>query len=1132
VIEFRVLGTLNLLDADGREIRPVLAQPKRVALLTYLAASPRGFHRRDSLVALFWPELDQEHARGALRQALHGLRRSLTDGAIVSRGDDEIGLGQNCWCDALAFERAIETARHDDALRLYRGDLLDGFFISGAPEFERWLENERARLRRRAVESAWTLADSSRAAGDVSLAAHWARHAAGLVRDDEEALRRLIAILGDLGDRAGALQAYDVFARRLAEEYEVEPAAETRALIAAVRSRENKLPAERSRPSEPEDRPEPVDRHALAGNPEVVDAVPIGRRPHRQTVGRDRERRELRIAFDSVLSGRALVLGVAGEPGIGKTTLIEDFVSDLTVGAGPYRMAKGRCSERLAGTEAYLPLLEALGGLLRGPGVDAVSSLMKQHAPTWYLQTAGTSIDDLSERVALAHVQASSQERMKRELSAFFEELSRVSPVLLFLDDLHWADASTVDMLAYLATRFASMRMMIVVTYRPSELLLAKHPFSQLKLDLQSRGACRELQLELLSAGDVERYLAVEFPGHQFPATFSALIHTRTEGSPLFMTDLLRYLRTRGVIANERGSWIVTQSVPLLENDLPESTRAMIQRKIEQLGESDRNLLTAAAVQGYEFESAVVAAATVSDAAEVEGRLEALDHAYGFVRRAGERQLAGGALSVRYRFVHVLYMNALYGTLTPTRRAKLSLLVAEALLEHYGAHSAEVASNLALLFEVGCDIDRAVDYLLFGAQNSSRVFANQEAIVLAQRGLALLDRLASTPERIRQEMLLQLALALPLGATRGVGHPDVGAAYGRAYDLWKQSGTHGELFGVPAGLWGFYIVGAQMGTATALAKELLRFAERSGDPAMLVIAHDALGITLHHSGEHRLALKHFESGIAVYSIELSPTFSTMPIEPGVSMLSESARVLWVLGYPDRALRRLAEAMALSERVPHPEARGFAPVFGAFLHQLLGDVSMSLKYTEAVIAVARDRDIATTLAWGTVQHGWALAQLGRIEEGIGEMLGSLAAQRAAGSIIAHSQFLAMLAEAFIAGSRFEEALTAVNEGLQVAETTGDHYWDSELLRHKAELLLVTTKDVFEAESCLSQAIAHARDRGAKSHELRATMNLARLWRNKGRKRDARHALGDIYGWFTEGFDTADLIEARTLIAGLS
>lgn len=240
MVEFRILGTVKLVGAGGRELRSVLAQSKRVALLAYLAAAtPRRFHRRDSLVALFWPELDQEHARAALRQALHVLRRSLGDGALESRGDDEIGLGHaDFWCDMRAFDNAIEAGRDADALELYRGDLLDGFFISGAPEFEHWLEDERADLRRRASEAAWKLATCSQAAQETSLAVHWARRGAALARDDESSLRRLISLLSELGDRAGAVQAYETFARRLAEEYEVEPASETRALMASVRARE------------------------------------------------------------------------------------------------------------------------------------------------------------------------------------------------------------------------------------------------------------------------------------------------------------------------------------------------------------------------------------------------------------------------------------------------------------------------------------------------------------------------------------------------------------------------------------------------------------------------------------------------------------------------------------------------------------------------------------------------------------------------------------------------------------------------------------------------------------------------------------------------------------------------------
>src|SRR6266704_119384 len=239
VVEFRILGALNLLGAGGRELSSVLAQPKRIALLAYLAAAtPRRLHRRDSLLALFWPELDQEHARAALRPALHGLRHALGDGVLVTRGDEDIGLdAERIRCDVVEFERAAEVGRLADALDLYRGDLLEGFFIRGAPEFEQWLEDERARLKAVDLRSATLLAERSEERGGLTESAQWSRRALRIAPLDEPALRRLMKTLDSLGDRAGALDAYETFAKRLTAELEADPAPETRALAGAVRER-------------------------------------------------------------------------------------------------------------------------------------------------------------------------------------------------------------------------------------------------------------------------------------------------------------------------------------------------------------------------------------------------------------------------------------------------------------------------------------------------------------------------------------------------------------------------------------------------------------------------------------------------------------------------------------------------------------------------------------------------------------------------------------------------------------------------------------------------------------------------------------------------------------------------------
>ena len=288
----------------------------------------------------------------------------------------------------------------------------------------------------------------------------------------------------------------------------------------------------------------------------------------RHSVGRQKELAELGRAFESAAAGQGLFLCVTGEPGIGKTTLVEDFLSELAATGRPCALARGRCSERLAGTEAYLPFLEALESLLHGDGGEAAARVMKATAPNWYAQVAPPAAEDSSLARVLAESKAATQERLKRELGAFLQELSHLRPLLLFFDDLHWADASTVDLLAYLGGKCAGMRALLVFTYRPTDLVVGKHPFGPVKLDLQAHGVCRELALEFLTRPDLDRYLALEFPEHCFPEEFAALVHARTEGSPLFMADLLRYLRDRQVLTLEQGRWTLRESVPDLQRDL------------------------------------------------------------------------------------------------------------------------------------------------------------------------------------------------------------------------------------------------------------------------------------------------------------------------------------------------------------------------------------------------------------------------------------------------------------------------------------------------------------------------------------------------------------------------------------
>ncbi len=486
------------------------------------------------------------------------------------------------------------------------------------------------------------------------------------------------------------------------------------------------------------------------GTTATAPGTPSQKSAKRNIVGREKEGAQLHTALEKCVSDRGGIVCISGEPGIGKTTFVENFLASLSESAPPCYIARGRCSERLAGTEAYLPILEALESLLRGESRDFFARVMKEQAPTWYLQIAPVSAaSDPAFADLLADAKVASQERLKRELNGFLQELSRWRPVVIFCDDLHWADISTVDMLSYIGNRSDTMRVLLVGSYRPSDMLLAKHPFLQVRRELQSRGLCHEISLAFLGEEDVERYLALEFPGHKLPPFLGSLVHSRTEGNPLFMTDLLRDMRDRAVIAERDGHWMLAQPVPEVESGLPESIRGMIERKIDKLAESDKHLLAAASVQGQEFDSSTVSAALGGDVNEVEERLMELARVHGLVRLLDEHELPDGTLTQRFAFVHALYQNALYAMLRARQKVSLSGAIGEALARSHAENSSEIASDLAYLFESARQFEKAADYFLTTSDQAASVYANQEAEQLARRAMSNAEKLNGPPRFTR-----------------------------------------------------------------------------------------------------------------------------------------------------------------------------------------------------------------------------------------------------------------------------------------------------------------------------------------------------------------------------------------------
>ncbi|PWT81244.1 MAG: hypothetical protein C5B57_10875 [Blastocatellia bacterium] len=855
----------------------------------------------------------------------------------------------------------------------------------------------------------------------------------------------------------------------------------------------------------------------------------VGRK--HQSVGRRKERAELRAAFDLASSGHGLLLCVSGEAGLGKSTLIEDFLADIGSEGTRCRVARGRCSERLAGAEAYLPLLDALGDLLRGEQ-GSLTRLMTTVAPLWHMQVEPADLHESSGRSAMSPAPSGTQERLKRELVAFFEDACRQSPIILFFDDLHWVDMSTVDVLGYLARHFESLPLLIVATYRPAELLIQKHPFLSTMRDLQGRGLCREIALEFLSREEIEQYFALRFGDHHLPETFVDLIYAKTEGNPLFVVDVLDYLAVRHVVSDEHGQWTLTRSLPDIARDLPESVRGMIQRKIDTFNDTDRRLLVAASVQGYEFDGAVLANVLGIDAAEIEEQLDTIDKVHGFVRRIGEQEFPDHTLTLRYRFVHVLYQNMLYDSLTPARKMSLSRAVGTALETFCGGKITDVVSELAVLFEAARDFSKAADYFLITAKRAAHVFAYEETVVLGQRAL---DNLGGFPEgvdRRRRELAILMTMGIPAIASRGFSSPAVQEIFDRATPLCVEFHETGQL---AIALWGMAannIVKLQLDEAGEAVDRLNQLAQRDQDLTVKVQGAVSAGVVCYYRGDFEEALEHFVDWETHCTLDVRRSMCRRSgYDQVVSLRSYRAWTLWCLGCHDRAVAEMHAAVQSSADVSHTYTVAFALTFATVLDLWSGNWDQLKIDNDRTLSMATKEGFAYFAGTSICLDGFVLIHEGRREAGLARIQEGLTRLGSIDGRSTRRRIVTEYAEQLALADRADEGLGIVDAEI---ETVGsDHFWDAELFRTRGELLAMRANraDMAEAERWFRRAVEIAKRQRARWFELRAAMSLSRLWQSEGKTADARALLSETYGRFTEGFGTADLEAARDRLAML-
>jgi DNA-binding winged helix-turn-helix (wHTH) protein len=475
-------------------------------------------------------------------------------------------------------------------------------------------------------------------------------------------------------------------------------------------------------------------------------------------VGRDRELAELGACLRTTLVGQRQIVLVTGEPGIGKSALIDAFQDRSASDVPGIRIARGQCVEGYGGKEAYYPMLEALGQLCLGSEADFVVQTLAAQAPTWLVQFPALVKPEHRELLP-REILGATRERMLREIGEALETITSRTPLLLIFEDLQWVDHSTVDLLSALARGRASAKLMLIVTYRPVDLVLSNHPFKGLKQDLLVHQLCREIALEPLREAEVTEYLTARSSETSLPAGLAWFIHRHSEGNPLFMVAALDHMTQRGLISRENGSWQLRVALEEVALEVPETLREMIEAQIERLSADEQRALEVASVTGAAFSTGVSAAATNFNPEDFEDLCERLSRRHHIVRSAASQQFPDGSVSPRYEFVHALYREVFYRRQGLGRRAKLHRRIGERLESLYSGRLSEIAPELAHHFEEGSDWPRAVKYLRLAAETTRRRFAHPEAAVLLRHALELASKLPEAERAAAEtETLEKLAM--------------------------------------------------------------------------------------------------------------------------------------------------------------------------------------------------------------------------------------------------------------------------------------------------------------------------------------------------------------------------------------
>lgn len=1168
-LDISLLGPIQV-TLDGQLILGFKSNKAR-ALLAYLAVEAYKPHRRESLAGLLWPEWSEREALSNLRYTLSDLRRAINDRTanppflIISRDSIQFNTASDHWVDVTSLTQKLESRTisiegQEKAIDLYRGSFLEGFSVDDSPAFDEWALLTREKLARQVLASLHALAGFNEERGEYEKAQSHAWRQLELEPWAESAHQLLMRVMALTGQRSAALAQFESCRKLLKEELDVEPSEETKKLYEEIRAGKIKHPA--SSPITQLEQPSFLEMES------PQDETPI-------MVARESELEKMNEFLEQALAGQGRAVFITGEAGSGKTSLIQEFTRRAQETNSELIVASGNCNAYTGIGDPYLPFREILE-LLTGDVESrwAAGTITHDHALRLWNMVPITShaimdvgldlIDTFLRRTTLLErVKASTSgqsnwlanlekllERKPTTVVAMhqvdlFEQYTRVlqgleqaSPLLLVIDDLQWADAGSINLLFHLGRKIKGNRILILGAYRSEEITLGRdggrHPLEPVINELR-----REFGDILLNVDQIEgRKFIQSFlnsESHRLGPSFREMLYHQTQGHPLFTIELLRGLQERGdIIRDSEGYWVEGPSLDWVT--LPVRVEAAIQERIGRLPETLQKALAVASVEGESFTAEVVAQIRAIDKRKMlEYLSNELDRKHRLVHAQSIQRVDGKSLS-RYRFRHILFQKYIYSSLDEVERAHLHEQIGTTLEELYRDQIEDAANpiHLALHFEKAQIIEKAIHYLHIAGRRAVQLSAYWEGITHITKGLSLLEKMPSSVEHDHQELDLLLALGIAYQGPVGAQPDEVKNAYTKARELCKRVGNTTQMVQVLGGLAVVHYVRGEHHQAKELASEGLALADKANEPLLMLLCHWYLGFIDFIFGKHINALKHFRCALDVYD-PYQHHHSLVYLrgsDAGLGVMAYEACCLWCLGYPDQALKHSEETLSLARELGHPFSLVDVLCFaGCLFHEMRWDGKSLEADAKELMQISQERDLAGWFATGTRYRGVALVQQGKILEGVKQAREGINAMKSENIWIYSSGTFASIAKMQIKAGNLKEAMAALDEAFAFVKKTDERYWESELYRLKGEILSTQGEDD-RAENNFSKAIEIARKQDARSLELRAVMSLCYLWEKRGKRKEAHQILAAIYNWFTEGFETPDLIEANKLIQELS